>query len=138
MPPRKEYWSIIKDEEHFFTYFCEDNKRLMVLDVHPQWSGPCDLMFPTYKSCGTMIDDFDKRLNFLLMDQEVIAHCQNIKIDKFRNYFKSDCTSRPKFLFIMVIKVFFIFDFRKGRLWTRLKAPIYLRSLRKLTSIFPW
>jgi hypothetical protein len=35
MPPKKEYWEIIKDEEVFLKYFAEDNKRLTVLDIHP-------------------------------------------------------------------------------------------------------
>ena len=35
MPPRKEFWEYIKDEEAFFKYYSEDNKRLAVLDVHP-------------------------------------------------------------------------------------------------------
>ena len=49
MPPRKEYWTTINDEETFFKFFTEDNKRLSVLDIHPHWSGTCELMFPTYK-----------------------------------------------------------------------------------------
>lgn len=49
MPPRKEYWTVIKDEEKFMEYFNEDNKRLTVLDIHPQWSGACELLFPTFK-----------------------------------------------------------------------------------------
>ena len=72
MPPRKEYWDYVKEEETFFKYYNEENKRLVVLDIHPSWTGPCELMFPTYKSLGTMIDDFDKRMNFILMDFEVI------------------------------------------------------------------
>ena len=36
-----------------------------VLDLHPEWSGPCDLMNPTYKSLSTQIDDFEKRIDIL-------------------------------------------------------------------------
>jgi hypothetical protein len=32
-------------------------------------------MFPTYKAMGTIIDDFEKRINFILMDYEVIKDC---------------------------------------------------------------
>ena len=42
MPPKKEYWETIKDEEQFLKYFNEENKRLVgiliifkVLDIHP-------------------------------------------------------------------------------------------------------
>jgi hypothetical protein len=40
-------------------------------------------MFPTYKTQGTSIDDFEKRMNFLLMDYEVIANTTAFKLDKF-------------------------------------------------------
>ena len=87
MPPKKEFWDIIKEEEVFLKCFSEDNKRLTVLDIHPQWSGPCELMFPTYKALGTIIDDFEKRINFFLMDFEVIKDCTQIKIERFSIFF---------------------------------------------------
>ena len=83
MPPKIDYQTAIKDEDIFMKYFNEDNKRLVVLDIHPQWSGSCDLMFPTYKSLGTSIDDFEKRMSFLLMDFEVIQETTKFKLDKF-------------------------------------------------------
>ena len=36
----------------------------IVLDIHPAWCGPCELMNPTYKTMSTTIDDFEKRLEF--------------------------------------------------------------------------
>jgi hypothetical protein len=35
MPPKKDNWEVIRDEETFFKFFNEDNKRLAVLDIHP-------------------------------------------------------------------------------------------------------
>ena len=29
MPPKKDYWEIVKDEDIFLKYFNEDNKRLV-------------------------------------------------------------------------------------------------------------
>ena len=40
-------------------------------------------MFPTYKAMGTIIDDFEKRINFILMDYEVIKDCTQIKLERF-------------------------------------------------------
>merc|ERR1712154_6541 len=104
MPPRKEYWETINKEEDFMKYFSEENKRLMILDIHPNWSGVCELMFPTYKSLGTTIDDFDKRMGFLLMDYDIIKDSTSIKLDKFA------CTSKPKFLFLMVNLISFFLN----------------------------
>ena len=44
-------------------------------------------MFPTLKSLGTTIDDFDKRMGFLLMDYEVIEESTTLKLDRFGKYF---------------------------------------------------
>ena len=38
-----------------------------MVDVHPTWSGPCEMMFPTYKALSTSIDDFEKRLDFIMV-----------------------------------------------------------------------
>jgi len=35
MPPKIDYQTVIKDEDVFMKYFNEDNKRLVVLDIHP-------------------------------------------------------------------------------------------------------
>lgn len=50
MPPKRvDPFTTIKDEEHFLAYFNENNKKLLVVDVHPQWSGPCEALFNMYK-----------------------------------------------------------------------------------------
>ena len=72
MPPKIDYQTAIKDEDIFMKYFNEDNKILVVLDIHTWLSGLCDLMFPSYRSLGISIDDFEKRISFLLMDFELI------------------------------------------------------------------
>ena len=95
MPPRKEYWTFINDEETFFKYYNDDNKKLSVLDIHPHWSGACELMYPTYKSLGTMIEDFDKRINFFIMDYEVIKNCQKIKLDRFGTILTKHAQANP-------------------------------------------
>lgn len=42
MPPKKiELTVTIRDEEHFLQYYNEHNKKLVIIDVHPSWCGPC-------------------------------------------------------------------------------------------------
>ncbi len=42
MPPKKvELTTVIRDVEHFQTYFNERNPKLLIIDVHPTWSGVC-------------------------------------------------------------------------------------------------
>ena len=42
MPPKKvELTTVIRDLEHFQSYYNERNPKLLVIDVHPTWSGAC-------------------------------------------------------------------------------------------------
>ena len=71
----------------------------VVVDVHPSWSGPCELMYPTYKQISTSIDDFEKRIEFGVLDLDKL---KTIRTEKDK-YFQSIC--QPKFLFILEGKV---------------------------------
>ena len=74
-------------------FFNENNKKLVIIDVHSAWSGPCEALFNTYKLLQTtVIDEFEKRVDIVLVDQEKIAGLKN---DKFT------ATSRPKILLAM-------------------------------------
>jgi thiol-disulfide isomerase/thioredoxin len=42
-------------------------KLTIVIDIHPSWSGPCEMMFPTYKGLMMTIEDFEKRVDFGLV-----------------------------------------------------------------------
>lgn len=59
---RKEIVVTINNEDEFLKYYDENHEKLVgephfklnfnfipVLDLHPEWSGACDLMNPTYK-----------------------------------------------------------------------------------------
>ena len=50
---KKEIVIKIKSEEEFLNYYTEGNNKLVILDIHPGWSGACELMNPTYKSLAT-------------------------------------------------------------------------------------
>ena len=45
-----------------------DNSVLQkVVDVYLGWAGPCEMMFPTYKTLANTTDEFESRLEFLLV-----------------------------------------------------------------------
>lgn len=71
MPPKKiELTTTIKDADHFQNYFSEKNPKLVVIDIHPSWSGPCEALMPFYKNLQTsVIDEFEKRIDIILVDQ---------------------------------------------------------------------
>jgi hypothetical protein len=74
MPPKKiELTTTIRDVEHFQSIFNDRNPKLVVIDVHPAWSGHCEALMPFYKNLQTnVIDEFEKRIDIILVDQEKI------------------------------------------------------------------
>lgn len=98
MPPKKiEIYTTIRDEEHFLQFYNENNKKLLIIDVHPAWSGPCEALYNTYKLLQTtVIDEFEKRVDILMVDQEKLVGLKN---DKFT------ATSRPKILLAIEGKI---------------------------------
>ncbi len=71
MPPKtKEIAIRFHSEEHFLQYYNENNKKLLVVDIFSQWSGPCELMNPTYKYLAQNFDDFEKRIELGQMEFE--------------------------------------------------------------------
>lgn len=51
--------TVIRDADHFLGYFSEKNPKLLIIDVHPSWSGPCEALTPFYKNLQTnVIDEF--------------------------------------------------------------------------------
>lgn len=62
----------------------------MIIDVHPAWCGPCEALMPCYKNLQTQtIDEFEKRVDIVLVDQEKVA---NLNHEKFK------ATSKPRIL----------------------------------------
>lgn len=70
---------------------------MIVVDIFPHWSGPCELMNPTYKYLSQNIDDFDKRIEFGQLEFE------KLKLLKDDKKFQTICM--PKFLFILKGKI---------------------------------
>lgn len=92
-----ELTTTIRDEEHFLTFYTEENKKLLIIDVHPAWCGPTEAMFPCYKNLQTtVVDEFEKRVDIILVDQEKL---ENLANDSFK------ATSKPKILLALEGKI---------------------------------
>lgn len=77
----RDFFIYIKDEEHWNSHINEDNKKLsgkntmrmsrlnsfIVVDAYMSWSGPTELMFPTWKAITNATDEWENRLEFLLV-----------------------------------------------------------------------
>lgn len=71
MPPKKvELTTTIRDADHFLHYYNDKHPKLVIIDVHPAWSGVCEALMPFYKNLQTnVIDEFEKRIDIILVDQ---------------------------------------------------------------------
>ncbi|GAB9468052.1 hypothetical protein Gpo141_00005380 [Globisporangium polare] len=54
----------VKDAEHWALLREASDKKLLVVDVHKDWCGPCKIMEPTYKRLAVDIDQSEKRVAF--------------------------------------------------------------------------
>jgi thiol-disulfide isomerase/thioredoxin len=91
--------TVIRDSEHFLTYYSDKNPKLLIIDVHPTWSGACEALMPFYKNLQTsVIDEFEKRVDIILVDQEKI---ESLNLAEFRS------TSKPKIIIALQGKIIF-------------------------------
>ncbi|KAM3137895.1 hypothetical protein pb186bvf_009976 [Paramecium bursaria] len=99
MPPKvQQVVNVVKDEDHFMQLINSENKKLVLLDVHPEWCGPCEMMQPTYKSLQTNIDDFEKRVDIFTLSYNKIVHYKHDKFNK-------EPSAKPRFLFFYEGKI---------------------------------
>jgi len=72
-PKKVELTTVVRDVEHFLSYYNEKNPKLLIIDVYPTWSGPCEALLPFYKNLQTnIIDEFEKRIDIILLAQEKV------------------------------------------------------------------
>jgi hypothetical protein len=88
MPPKqqKEIVSAIQSTEQFLELISPDNKkligkqshitnRLIVIDVHLNWCGPCIVMYQNYRTIWYNYEEADKRLEFYTVSRRpVLTH----------------------------------------------------------------
>lgn len=94
-----ELTTVIRDPEHFLTYYNERNPKLLIIDVHPTWSGACEALIPFYKNLQTtVIDEFEKRVDIIMVDQEKL---ESLNLPELHS------TSKPKILIALQGKIIF-------------------------------
>ncbi|TMW57870.1 hypothetical protein Poli38472_013344 [Pythium oligandrum] len=54
----------VRDAEHWMQLRETSEKKLVVVDAHKDWCGPCKILEPTYKRITTDIDRPEQRLVF--------------------------------------------------------------------------
>lgn len=55
----------IADAEAFNSYMDQSEEKLLVIDCHQNWCGPCDTVKPTYNSIFNELQDCEDRVLFL-------------------------------------------------------------------------
>ncbi|EGZ25011.1 hypothetical protein PHYSODRAFT_487436 [Phytophthora sojae] len=78
----------VRDAEHWAQVLESSEKKLVVVDVHKDWCGPCKIVEPTYKRLATDIDHAERRLMFTTLN--VGLHIDGIE---------DTGSCKPRFLF---------------------------------------
>ena len=68
----QNYQKHIKTEAEWMASINEENGKLTMVDVYSPWCGPCTLMAGITKSMALKIDEWDKRIEFLIVSTERI------------------------------------------------------------------
>jgi len=98
-PKKVELTTVVRDVEHFLSYYNEKNPKLLIIDVYPTWSGPCEALLPFYKNLQTnIIDEFEKRIDIILLAQEKV---ESLTIPELHS------TCKPKVLIVLQGKIIF-------------------------------
>jgi len=61
------------EEQKWDYWMKESEKKLLVIDIHKSWCGPCQVMNPTFRRIFLDTDDADQRLQFLSADSSKIS-----------------------------------------------------------------
>ncbi|OWZ11126.1 hypothetical protein PHMEG_00015903 [Phytophthora megakarya] len=78
----------VRDVEHWAQVLESSDRKLVVVDVHKEWCGPCKIVEPTYKRLVTDIDHAERRLMFVALN--VGLHVDGIE---------DTGSCKPRFLF---------------------------------------
>ncbi|KAF4029403.1 Thioredoxin [Phytophthora infestans] len=62
----------VRDAEHWVQVLESSEKKLVVVDVHKDWCGPCKIVEPSYKRLTTDIEHAERRVMFAT-DRKQIA-----------------------------------------------------------------
>ena len=60
----------IGSQEEWDEFIPTVGKKLLVIDIHKKWCGPCDVMRPTFERIFLNTDECDKKCEFLAVHSE--------------------------------------------------------------------
>ena len=72
-----EFSHTITDEEHFNSHVFEKSKKLTIVDLHLSWCGNCKLMETIFRNLALRIDEWENRLEFLIVDCDKVPFLAN-------------------------------------------------------------
>ena len=79
----------IQSSEQFEALISEDEKRMVVIDCHLDWCGPCHCMEPNWPTIWFSLDDPAKRISFWQIKESLLPAIWQEKLA---------LTIRPRFL----------------------------------------
>jgi len=63
-----------EDTESNWDFWMEQsNNKLVVVDIHKTWCGPCEVMNPTFRRVFLELDSAESRLQFLTADSSQVS-----------------------------------------------------------------
>ena len=65
MPPKKELFQKIDDNETLEPYLAETYPKLVIIDLYFHWAGPCEAMKEHYKTFHNTINGFSERCDII-------------------------------------------------------------------------
>ena len=85
----------VEDQEQFSTLM-EDKKRLLVVDFHLNWCGPCGIMEQNYRSIYFNTEDADARIGFYTVSEDFIPQ------EIMTNFHHGPLTCKPRICIFLV------------------------------------
>ena len=82
--------TVIEDTEQWDEYIAGLGKKLLVIDVHKNWCGPCEVMRPTFERIFLNTDECENRCVFVSVSDES-------GIEALKKYTEK-ATSKPSFV----------------------------------------
>eukprot|EP00946_MAST-07B_sp_MAST-7B-sp1_P003370 g3370.t1 len=73
--------------------------RLLVIDVHKKWCGPCTVVRPTFERIYIDLENQDKRIKFVSAHEE-----SGVDDEALAEFFASD-SCKPRFIFMLDGKI---------------------------------
>ena len=72
MPPKKEIVFIrkLENEKQYYDAISAENPKVVVIDLHLDWCGPCAVIETNFRTIYLTIDKCDDRLEFLTLGEK--------------------------------------------------------------------